>query len=142
MAELSHDMNGMQTHAALTKMFPDHKDILKGWDTRIDVSVAVAHLDSWDKKIEPMCGLAGTDDETIMMSMRIKAAFQRFNQNCVGRSTTSGAFRRKKKAQRIERHTTNDEEVDRTAGVPKVDSDSFSSFFSRKDSRRTNGEVR
>ena len=39
MAELSHDMNGMQTHAALTKMFPDHKDILKGWDTRIDVSV-------------------------------------------------------------------------------------------------------
>ena len=61
-------------HAALTKMFPDHKDILKGWDTRIDVSVAVAHLDSWDKKIEPMCGLAGTDDEAIMMSMRIKAA--------------------------------------------------------------------
>ena len=30
MAELSHDMNGMQTHAALAKMFPDHKEILKG----------------------------------------------------------------------------------------------------------------
>ena len=29
MAELSHGMNGMQTHAALAKMFPDHKEILK-----------------------------------------------------------------------------------------------------------------